>query len=161
MIPRGGSRCCAPFCFGKVSVSWQVEGSSFRVELSNYLEASYMPVRSGNRSGIGAVRWRRAAVAVAVAAARDGHRTAPRCAVAQSGLDKEPRKRVIPRQRVCQSRCFPLRARCTKRPRLVRGQLPGTTVAVPSRACPASKSSLYTSSISICINSNELVILSR
>jgi len=31
----------APLCAGKVSASWQVEGSSFRVELSNYLEASY------------------------------------------------------------------------------------------------------------------------
>lgn len=50
----------------------------------------------GEQIGIGAVRR------------RQPHETA---AVAQSRLDKEPRKRVIPRQRICQSRCFSLRTR--------------------------------------------------
>jgi len=85
----------ALLCSGKVSASWQVEGSSFRVELSNYLEASYTLEDRGtdrDRRGAARRRWQ-------------PHETA---AVAQSGLDKEPRKRVIPRQRVCQGRCFSL-----------------------------------------------------
>jgi len=56
----------ALLCSGKVSASWQVEGSSFRVELSNYLEASYMLEDRGTD------RDRRGAAAVA--AARDGRR---------------------------------------------------------------------------------------
>lgn len=68
-MPRGDRFYCAQtdalLCAGKVSASWQVEGSSFRVELSNYLEANYMlEGRGTDRDRCGA----------AAAAARDGRR---------------------------------------------------------------------------------------